>query len=41
MRMNKMPVRGYASPDEDDDDVMTGRRSRGGAQRGRREPARL
>jgi predicted Zn finger-like uncharacterized protein len=34
-RMNKMPVRGYASPDEDDDDVMTSRRSRGGAQRGR------
>ena len=37
-RMNKMPVRGYASPDEDDDDVMGGR-SRGGAQRGR--PSRL
>jgi len=33
-RMN-MPVRGYASPDEDDDDVMASHRSRGGAQRGR------
>ena len=34
-RVMKMPARGYASPDEDDDDVMTSRRSRGGAQRGR------
>ena len=32
----RMPARGYTSPDEDDDDVLGGQQSRGGAQRGRK-----